>query len=89
MAWGGPWLLPHKGDTLAPPDERVAHGEARVVGGGEGVGEGGEGEGGEGEGGKGEGVKKRRSFLELLRGGKKSHGDGSGDGKGDGGEEAR
>lgn len=29
MAWGGPWLLPHKGDTLPPPDER--HGEPKVV----------------------------------------------------------
>lgn len=74
MAWGGPWLLPHKGDTLPPPDERVGHGEARVLGGEEG------GTKGEGEGEGGEGVKKRRSFLELLRGGKK------GEGKGEGGE---
>lgn len=71
MAWGGPWLLPHKGDTLPPPDERVGHGEARVLA----------GEEGEREGEGGEGVKKRRSFLRLLRGGKK------GEGKGEGGEE--
>lgn len=34
MAWGGPWLLPHKGNTLPPPDERVVHGEPNVVGAG-------------------------------------------------------
>ena len=38
MAWGGPWILPHKQDTLRPSDERVSHGEARYMGpaGGEG-----------------------------------------------------
>ena len=40
MAWGGPWILPHKHDTLRPPNERVSHGEARYMGpaGGEGEG---------------------------------------------------
>jgi len=32
MAWGGPWTLPYKGDTLPPPDKRVAHGKATYVG---------------------------------------------------------
>ena len=34
MGWSGPWLLPHKGDTLPPPDERVVHGEPKIVGAG-------------------------------------------------------
>ena len=40
MVWGGPWILPHKQDTLRPPDERVSHSEARYIGpaGGEGEG---------------------------------------------------
>ena len=32
LAWGGPWVLPHKGDTLPPPDERLRHGEAMYLG---------------------------------------------------------
>ncbi|CAD6576347.1 MAG: hypothetical protein ASARMPREDX12_007854 [Alectoria sarmentosa] len=32
MAWGGPWLLPHKGDTQLPPDERAVHGAPKVIG---------------------------------------------------------
>ena len=40
MVWGGRWTLPHKHDTLRPPNERVSHGEARYIGpaGGEGEG---------------------------------------------------
>ena len=34
MAWGGPWLLPHKGDTQPPPDEKAVHGEPKVIGAG-------------------------------------------------------
>ena len=32
MAWGGAHILPRKGDTLPPPDEKMRHGEAEYLG---------------------------------------------------------
>lgn len=32
LAWGGPWVLPHKGDKLPPEEERLRHGEATYLG---------------------------------------------------------
>ena len=75
MAWGGPWLLPHKGDTLPPPDHGVVHGEARVVGGGDGERDDGEREGGE--------VKRGRGLMGLLGRGRSGGRDGGRKGSGD------
>ena len=32
MAWRGAHIVPRKGDTLPPPDEKMRHGEVEYVG---------------------------------------------------------
>ena len=59
MAWGGPWILPHKRENLRPFDEKVSHGEARYMG----------PAGGEGEGSKeAESPKKKKKKRHRLSG---------------------
>ncbi|KAK0510865.1 hypothetical protein JMJ35_006417 [Cladonia borealis] len=58
MAWGGPWILPHKRGILRPPDERVSYGEARYMG----------PAGGEGEGSKEAESPKKKKKLYMLSG---------------------
>lgn len=67
MAWGGAHIVPRKGDTLAPPDKKMRHGEVEYAEPAEGDMSGGDAKTGEGvgehEGGK---EKKKKDRLSGL-----------------------
>lgn len=79
MAWGGAHILPRKGDTLLPPDEKMRHGEVEYVGFmEEGMLEGNMGKG-EGVGGQEGGEKKKKRLSGLFHRKEKEHKEGKGE----------